>query len=154
MFTPAFVLVKFVVLCVSLVVLMLRPDLALTLLLVNILVTVPESMHKGNIGQAAVAALLMAALAHFQFQRSLTAGRLAAFLLAYCAWNVAFYFAGHPDMYAAIPQVAVPVAVALWMLVMHDSPQRALWHFVLLRCAILIVLCLHVASPMSCHRIP
>jgi hypothetical protein len=152
MFSPSFLVVKFIVLCLSLVVLLLRPELAPAVFIVNVLPTIPESVQNGDYGVALVAVILVVVLAFFQWQGAMSLNALFVFFIAYTVWNVTFYFSGHPDAYAAIPQVLVPVLIAAWILVRDRRPERAMWYFALVRCAILIVLVLHAVSPLSCHR--
>lgn len=152
MFSSRFLAVKFVVLCVSIVVLLLRPELAPVVVLANVLPTIPESVQNGDYGVAAFAAVLAVILALFQWKGVMSLNVLGLFFIAYTVWNIAFYFSGHPDAYAAIPQVVVPVFIATWILMRDRSPKKAMWYFALFRCAILVVLVLHAVSPLSCHR--
>ena len=136
--------------------LLARPECERTatiVIAVNIAVAVPEAFWtQRSIANSLVGATLVAwglALAAVPPMHEYPK-HVVLFVLAYCVWNVWFYTGGHDDLWSAVPQTLVPAFVALWAVAVGRSDP--LWLFALLRVSVLLVLCLHVASPLSCHR--
>jgi ABC-type uncharacterized transport system permease subunit len=151
-FSPLFIIVKTLVMIVSLPIILWNPKATLYVLLANIAVTIPESIIAHNYLIALLALLL--SLWTFELKwNDPRVNNVAAFLVIYSIWNALFYYSNHPDLFTAIPQVIIPLMVGLWYLLCSNEPNKTLHVFLLIRLCILLVLCFHVMSSNTCHRV-
>lgn len=153
MFSHAFIASKLIIVCASLVALLWDPRTVPYVFAANIASTIPEAWRFGSYTNAAVGCALMAV--SFWIRWNETRPHIVlSYIAAYCVWNAWFNYMGHSDWYAVIPPLVVPAILLLWFLFAGTANEaaRALWLFTLARIILLIVLCFHVASPISCHR--
>lgn len=155
-----FVAAKIAACLAALPLLFARPAWARHLVAVNIAIAVLEaSAHAEYLNAMAGVALVLACylLLSPQHQTSLNeneAGtRLVAFVCLYAVWNVHFLHAFGVGPWTSVPQNVLPlIVVALALVQKEEVGDRALWLFALSRALVILVLCLHLCDPRSCHR--
>lgn len=161
-----FVVTKILVCLASLPLMFARPDIIPHLIAANIVVAVAEASVHAQYLSAAVGTLLAAwcwtglvPIGPFQpdgddDDRDRSRTRLVVlFMCAYVVWNVHFNHVFRVGPWTSIPQNMLPLLAALLALTFGSgSSSNGLWVFALSRAVCILVLCLHLCDPRSCHR--
>lgn len=155
-FSRWFITSKIVAVLATLIAIFVVPTFTPLMIAGNILLAVAEAGSNGLYLNATVGVVLALVCVAFFLYTANTPHRMymwcvAAFLVCYALWNTHFNAIFGVVWYTSLPQNIVPlllVGVAVWRGPKGDDP---LWWFALARAICILILCVHVVDPTSCH---